>query len=517
MGGPLGPSSRSTLIAGLLVVILATTGLLAWQAQYAVTSHRAAAEEVLRDYAALAADELVRRSTARIGYGGYYPLVTALGERLETDEDLEEAVRGIEREADEELRPALSLAKRFFVAGRDEIPAWLRAEIEASREKSGPYVVAHATVEGKPVTGVFRTGARTAGFEVNLEALETFVRRAAAERPLLPPSLGRGRVTNDAIFVAVFDHGGVERYRSMGTYRPEFGVEVPFGDEYGGVLEGWRALVSVDPGRASDLVIGGLPPSRLPVFLGLLLLTAGIVATVVLELRRERLLQRLRADFVASVSHELRTPLTQIRMFAETLLLGRVRSDGEGRRSLEIIHREARRLGHLVDNVLQFSRAEPSVSHGLEAHELESRVREALEIFQPLIAGTGVRIVTRFESGVDAAIDPDAFRQVLLNLFDNAVKYGPRSQDVLVGIESKNGRARVFVEDQGPGIPLRERERVFERFHRLERERTSSVAGTGIGLAVVRELVSRQGGRAFVESGESGGTRVVVELPLAPS
>jgi signal transduction histidine kinase len=110
-------------------------------------------------------------------------------------------------------------------------------------------------------------------------------------------------------------------------------------------------------------------------------------------------------------------------------------------------------------------------------------------------------------------VDPDALRQVLLNLLDNAVKYGPRTQRVVVGVESTNGCARVYVEDEGPGIPPRERELVFERFYRLERERTSSIAGTGIGLAVVRDLVSRQGGRALVEAGAKGGARIVVELP----
>ncbi|MGH9337673.1 MAG: sensor histidine kinase, partial [Vicinamibacteria bacterium] len=378
-----------------------------------------------------------------------------LWEGLERNEGLDVAVRQLEEQADEELRPALSLPKRYFVAdlerspARGEVPEWLLAEVEASREKSEPYIVAHRIVANEPVTAVFRIGSRIAGFEVDLEGLEKLIAAAVAESPLLPPSLGKGTATNDAIFASVTDHGGVERFRSEGSYRREFGVDVPFGDAYGGVLMGSRARVSVDPERASDLVIGGLPPSRLPVLLGLLLLTAGLLAMVVLELRRERLLQKLRTEFVASVSHELRTPLTQIRMFAETLLLGRVRSDDEARRSLEIIDREVRRLGHLVENVLQFSRSERGgAAPAVETHELEPRVREALELFQPLVAGTGVRILTRFESDVEAAFDPDALRQVLLNLLDNAVKYGPRTQDILVGIESKNGSARVFVEDQ---------------------------------------------------------------------
>jgi signal transduction histidine kinase len=111
-------------------------------------------------------------------------------------------------------------------------------------------------------------------------------------------------------------------------------------------------------------------------------------------------------------------------------------------------------------------------------------------------------------------VDADALRQVLLNLLDNAVKYGPRGQEVAVTLAREDGRLRLAVEDEGPGIPPEERERVFERFHRLERDRASPVTGTGLGLAVVRELVARHGGRCAVERGRFG-ARVVVELPEA--
>src|SRR5206468_1637555 len=108
--------------------------------------------------------------------------------------------------------------------------------------------------------------------------------------------------------------------------------------------------------------LGGLPQSRLPLLLGALGLTAGLIVTALVQLRREYELARLRTDFVSGVSHELRTPLAQIRMFSETLLLGRVRSEEEGRRSLEIIDQEARRLTHLVENLLHFSRSERQVT-----------------------------------------------------------------------------------------------------------------------------------------------------------
>jgi signal transduction histidine kinase len=111
--------------------------------------------------------------------------------------------------------------------------------------------------------------------------------------------------------------------------------------------------------------------------------------------------------------------------------------------------------------------------------------------------------------------DPGAVRQMLLNLLDNAVKYGPAGQEVRIGATRENGVARLWVADRGPGIPRADRERVWERFWRLERDRDSSVAGSGIGLAVVRELADLHHGRAWIDdAGPDGpGTRVVIELP----
>src|SRR6267143_88084 len=111
--------------------------------------------------------------------------------------------------------------------------------------------------------------------------------------------------------------------------------------------------------------------------------------------------------------------------------------------------------------------------------------------------------------------DPGAVRQMLLNLLDNAVKYGPAGQEVRIGATRDNGAARLWVDDGGPGIPGPDRERVWERFWRLERDRGSAIAGSGIGLAVVRELASLHHGRAWIDDPGAGvGTRVVIELPV---
>jgi len=278
-----------------------------------------------------------------------------------------------------------------------------------------------------------------------------------------------------------------------------------------------RVQVALRPDLAPKLVIGGMPRSNLPMLLSLLAVTAGLVVAALLQLHRESELSRLRADFVSGVSHELRTPLAQIRMFSETLLLGRVRSDGERVRSLEIVDQEARRLTHLVENLLHFSRSERQATRlSPAAAPLAPLVREAVEAFAPLAAARGVTFRTELSDGPVASVDAEALRQMLVNLLDNAVKYGPADQTITVGLDAGDGKARIRVEDQGPGIPAAERERIWDRFWRLERDRGSAVAGTGIGLSVVRELVALHGGRAWAEEGRGGmGARFVLELPLA--
>jgi signal transduction histidine kinase len=358
------------------------------------------------------------------------------------------------------------------------------------------------------------------GLEADPRSLEPFYTMGAEKFPLLPRPL-TGGVTYDSLGSVVVRYaGGFELYRSPVQYEPRFVAR----DSLDGMMGALQVQVALRPEMASKLVIGGLPRSRLPMLLIVLALTAGLIVTALVQLRREYDLARLRTDFVSGVSHELRTPLAQIRMFSETLLLGRVRSDEERRRSLEIIDQEARRLTHLVENLLHFSRSERQVTRVVpEPTALGPAVRAVVESFAPLAGArhVTVRVEPAEGIGIVAQADPAALRQMLLNLLDNAVKYGPEGQIITVRITpcdqggEGGGRVRISVEDHGPGIPLADRERVWERFWRLERDRGSAVAGTGIGLAVVRELAALHGGRAWVEEAEGGGggAGFVLEFP----
>lgn len=525
------------MIVLLLLISLATASVLALQAHFSDVYHRATAEGVLHDYSSLIADEVIRRSAAEVGYYGYYPLVDALRREIQQSGNISGGGPSTFLSAqDARLKRAANLAKNLFQTDRtgaritflgeqpgDETAAWLRQNLpRVTAPKNDPGVQVFNTQIGNvPHTFVAiatrgpQSIERIAGFEVDLSALTPWFRAALDRQPLMPPSLGHGQVTNAFLYVSIRDQGGIERLR-LGQSSFKLAAVKPFGDVYQGVLSGFTVEASIDPQISRQIVIGGLPRSRLPFFLGLLALNTGLIVTAILQLRREMALQQLRDEFVSSVSHELRTPLTQIRMFTETLLLDRIRSDEERRRSLEIIDREARRLTQLVENVLQFSRAERRIdSLSREKRELAPLIQEIVDSFESMVAGDQTRFECRLSSGLTANVDPDAFRQIVINLLDNAVKYGPKPQNVVVGLEASKGTALFYVDDEGPGVPPAERKRIFEHFQRLERDRQSATAGTGVGLSVVKDLVTRHRGRCSVTVGSRGGARFVVELPLA--
>jgi signal transduction histidine kinase len=280
---------------------------------------------------------------------------------------------------------------------------------------------------------------------------------------------------------------------------------------------GMVARVALRPSALPRLRLGPPPRSRLPLLVTLLVAAAGLFVIALMQLRREQELIRLRADFVSGVSHELRTPLTQILLFAETLRLGRARSDRERMDAAQIIVEEARRLMQLVDNVLHFARVErglPGPRAGPVA--LEPVVRETAALFAPLADAVGVTLALELEAGIEAVADAAAVRQILLNLLDNALKHGPHGQRIRIALDRAGGQARLTVDDQGHGIAPADRERVWLPFVRVATS-IAPVEGSGIGLAVVRELAQSFDGAAEVDDAPGGGARFVVLLPLAPA
>ncbi|MEP6591092.1 MAG: HAMP domain-containing sensor histidine kinase [Gemmatimonadota bacterium] len=260
------------------------------------------------------------------------------------------------------------------------------------------------------------------------------------------------------------------------------------------------------------LMPGGYPPTpgpRVIAGVGVALLLIGAAAFLAW---RTVALSRQREEFTSSVSHELRTPLTNIQLFAETLLMDRARTPEERRSALETITLETRRLVHMVENVLAFSRVGRPSEIMVRRPELVRRlVDDAVHSFAPLFRAHAITADVTVSGPARASVDGDAVRRILVNLLDNAVRYGPDGQTLQVCAAHDGETLELSVEDEGPGVPAADRERIWQAF---ERGGTGNDGGTGIGLAVVHQLVALHGGTVQVEDGRRG-ARFRVRLPLS--
>jgi signal transduction histidine kinase len=369
------------------------------------------------------------------------------------------------------------------------------------------FVVVREPVRGEPVV-VY--GYATEPWAFIAPVLDNIRGKTGGRNTLLPEPLVRGVDADSILSISVTTLAGKEVYKS-GWLAPKYTAADTIDPNFGRLI----LRASVNPKFAGRLLVGGLPTDRLPLLIALFVIAAGLLTVSLLQLRKQQELARLRTEFVSGVSHELRTPLAQIRWFAELLHMGKLRTEDERARSAAIIDQEARRLTYLVENVLNFSRSEKGTNRiALAPADLDHEITEVLELFSPLARARKMSLAESLDASVVVMLDRDALRQILLNLLDNAVKYGPSGQTITVGSEIAGDRARFWVEDQGPGIPHEERHRVWEPYVRLTRAAEASTGGSGIGLSVVRELVSLHGGRTRVESARGAGARIVIELPL---
>jgi signal transduction histidine kinase len=338
------------------------------------------------------------------------------------------------------------------------------------------------------------------------------VRAVLASQPVLPGTLTRGLAIDSILVVRVMDPLREVIYET----NPAVDIRYAATDSLEARLGGLHFTVAINPDAAGRLIIGGLPRSRLPEILATAFIAVGLLGLLMYQFRRQEELGRLRDEFVSGVSHELRTPLAQIRLLAELLRMGKVPTEERKERSLRIIDQEARRLSFLVDSILSFTRSQRGQLSPVRT-EIATEIDEIVSGFEPLTQPHGVRLTTRLEPRLVAEVDRGALRQVLLNLLDNAVRYGPQGQTVTISTTSTADSWTLEVADEGPGIPADERERIFAPYYRLTRDAGGAVGGTGIGLAVVRRLVEEHKGRVYVAPASDDGTvgaRFIVVLPI---
>lgn len=261
----------------------------------------------------------------------------------------------------------------------------------------------------------------------------------------------------------------------------------------------WRA-------RPPDSAVDGLGALAVSVVVGLVLflLFASGALILVLDARRERRESEQKTSFVSNVSHELKTPLTSIRLCAEMLSEGRAKDEVARGRYLGVITKESERLTRLVDNVLDFGRLEQNRRrYDLADADLREVVRDAAESQRSRVeeAGMALSVVVPDELAVQR-VDRDAVSQIVVNLVDNAVKYAAEGKHVDVVVDSAG---TVVVADRGPGVPKRDRERIFDRFYRCDDSLAAKSSGSGLGLSIARRLAEGMGGRLVCAARDGGG------------
>ncbi len=278
-------------------------------------------------------------------------------------------------------------------------------------------------------------------------------------------------------------------------------------------LSSWRLKYFGSP----DIAAAGLSrylTIAAPIAL-VIIATVGLAVYLYRESTREVREAMQRITFVNQVSHELKTPLTNIRMYAE-LLEGRVdQSDSKSRNYLGIVVGESRRLSRLIGNVLTFAKQQrngntPQKAPGVVDDVIESVV----ENFRLSLDAKGIETELNLHSKEEVVLDTDMLEQMVSNLVSNVEKYAAAGKHLGISSKSENSTTTISVSDRGPGIPPSQRERVFKPFYRMSNKLTDSAAGTGIGLAIVRNLAELHGGGVHIESGEEGTTFVLtLETP----
>ena len=295
----------------------------------------------------------------------------------------------------------------------------------------------------------------------------------------------------------------------------------------GGQAEVERNLESIFPGLVLGMKLRGTTLAAMGqhfvhtsflILGGLSFLLAGGIFLTYRNVSKEMALARLKSDFVSNVSHELRTPLSLIRLYAETLELGRLSSPEKHHEYYCIIRKESERLTALINNILDFSRIEAGrKEYDFRETDMRELVCNTLESYRYQIEQHGFTLEEKIAEVPPLRVDREAMARSLVNLVNNALKYSQDRKYIGVKLYRENGSVKLEVIDHGIGIPSNEQNKIFEKFYRVGDPLVHNTKGSGLGLSLVQHIARAHGGDVIVDSAPGAGSKFTITLPLHPT
>ena len=427
---------------------------------------------------------------------GRIPWKTFVAEEEQTDPVRSQSIRQIKTGRQKLVEMARKTAREYQSYGGDFK--------EASRESAGwiPWFEA----DNLYILGWIRKERGGLVYGVDLEVM-TLLSRLITDFPLT-------KAVPDGMVYAIIDGNGKILHQAgkaglKAATRPDIAVSLaPY-------LPHWQVAVYFIDGKIITrsgkrfIILSGL---LLAIFIIAIVMGGSLLLW---QAHRNFKDARQKTSFVSSVSHELKTPLTSIRMYAELLAAGRIKTTEKKKQYLQVIVTESQRLTRLVNNVLDFSRLEQGrKNYHLEKLDMMVFLYETIKAHSLRIKKAGLVLKEDIpDENIIVETDRDALEQVLLNLLDNAIKYASEGKELSIALKVRKEYCELQFADRGPGVPPAHRDSIFKKFHRVDDSLTAQKPGSGLGLSISRRLLRDLGGDLLYRPRTGGGSNFVVLIP----
>ncbi len=519
---------KSYLLSVLMLLSIGLLGALTWQAVSSSMAHREAARGVARDYATLAVDEFQNTLKSAVGYWVIHQLGSALQDPTKTLKQNIQRVFSADRNAlnQREIIARESVDSIYLLDSETRSTSIQYGEAIKESDSHlnlllktldinsiSPYKVIHQ--EYKTFILIPLSNNNIVFMRLDNKKLSAWFKRIYDNADLIPESLQKDTAIDDILYIEITSPYNQSLFNSHTQYDESIIIGKKFSDNYEGLFSGYEIHASISPQFIPKLVIGGLPGSQLPLLYTLMTLTLVVITTTFWIIIKEHKLNRLRSEFIANASHELRTPITQIRMYAETILLGRVKSIETQHSYLRVINRESIRLSQLLDCILSFSKQSSSaVDEATEYCDVNEHLMSTIDEYRKVLLNEDSKLVFSSKEKVFANINTNGLRQIIINIIDNANKYGPAGQTITISSSQKNNYINISISDQGPGIPPCYHNKIWKPFYRLPINKKKAINGNGIGLSIVNDLIRKMNGKVSIENNLDCGVCFTISLPL---